>query len=438
MNKNLYAGVGRADITPTEPSFLIGYPHVPRTSTGVHDPLYATALALRRGDQTVILVACDIVFVGQTSARQCRDAIARQGGVPPAQVLISATHTHSGPVTTESLIRRSDPVVPPPDPEYLALFEAGIVRAALDALAALEPATLAHGAAAVSGVGGNRLDPAAPRDGESNLLAVRRADGSPLALAMIYAMHPTVLHEDSTLISADFPAFARQALETEFPGMTVLYHTGTAGNQSPRHEVKACTFAEAERLGLRLAAQIADGLRAIPEAAYDAQPVLAAATAQVDIPPRRYPAVEVAERLERTARETFERLRDGNGPRTATRTAECAWFGAEERVTLARAQASGELAAWQAQFTPAEVQMLRLGGGRWFGLPCEIFVEYGLELKRRLGPDPVGVISLANGELQGYIVTPEADAADGYEAANSLFTPEAGKRLVEAAVRLAK
>jgi hypothetical protein len=70
-------------------------------------------------------------------------------------------------------------------------------------------------------------------------------------------------------------------------------------------------------------------------------------------------------------------------------------------------------------------------------LPGEQFVEYGLEIKRR-APGRAFVIGNANGELQGYIVTPEAAAAGGYEAAWALFRPESGARLVEAAVELMK
>ena len=51
-------------------------------------------------------------------------------------------------------------------------------------------------------------------------------------------------------------------------------------------------------------------------------------------------------------------------------------------------------------------------------------------------PGRAFVISLANGELQGYIVTPEADAAGGYEAACSFFRPEAGAAMADEAVRL--
>ena len=69
------------------------------------------------------------------------------------------------------------------------------------------------------------------------------------------------------------------------------------------------------------------------------------------------------------------------------------------------------------------------------GLPGELFVEYGLEIKRRAPDGRVFVISLANGELQGYIVTP---GASGYESGLSLFAPEAGRLLVDAAVGLVR
>ena len=72
---SLHAGTGRADISPGTPMFLVGYPHVPRISAGVHDPLYASALCLRNGTETLILVAVDILFVDRASTRRCRQAI---------------------------------------------------------------------------------------------------------------------------------------------------------------------------------------------------------------------------------------------------------------------------------------------------------------------------------------------------------------------------
>jgi len=46
------------------------------------------------------------------------------------------------------------------------------------------------------------------------------------------------------------------------------------------------------------------------------------------------------------------------------------------------------------------------------------------------------LISLANGELQGYIATEAAAAEGGYEASNAIYAPAAGWTLVEATLRL--
>ena len=77
---------------------------------------------------------------------------------------------------------------------------------------------------------------------------------------------------------------------------------------------------------------------------------------------------------------------------------------------------------------PAEIQILTVGPWNFVGWPGELFVEYALAIRTRR-PNAFA-ISLANGELQGYIVTPEAAAEGGYEAGNALFAPESGTALV--------
>ncbi len=64
-----------------------------------------------------------------------------------------------------------------------------------------------------------------------------------------------------------------------------------------------------------------------------------------------------------------------------------------------------------------------------------MFVEYALEIKRR-APCRAFVISLASGELQGYIAAEAAYASGGYEAAWAMFKPESGARMVKAALQL--
>jgi hypothetical protein len=120
--------------------------------------------------------------------------------------------------------------------------------------------------------------------------------------------------------------------------------------------------------------------------------------------------------------------------RQAVRTAECDWFGAEETAELARAAADGRLAAAIAQARTAEIQVIAVGPWRYVGWPGEFFVEYALAVKAR-APGTF-VITMANGELQGYIVTAEAAARGVYEATNALFGPANGLRVVAATLAL--
>jgi hypothetical protein len=431
----LLAGAAVRDISPIQPCFLVGYPHVPRTSTGVHDPLLASALCLRDHGQAVILLALDLLFLDPPTARRLRHEIARRNRVPEAHVFISCTHTHSGPVTSTMLAWQDDPVVPAPDPAYMARLADQVAAAAAEACATAEPATMAWTAATVSGVGGNRLSPDAERDPEAGILVVHRANrGGPLAMVVVYSMHPTVLHEDSTLISGDFPAYTRLHLRERFGrDLAVLYHTGPCGNQSPRYHVSGQTFAEAERLGRRLGAAVAEAaaLAPVPGTA-GRETALGGRVRRVDLPVRPLPCIGDAERGLAEARANYEALRRAGAPHGPVRTAECAVFGAEERLTLARSAATGAVERLLAAYLPAEVQVVRLGDTCLAGLPGEVFVEYGLAIKRGAARRTFPV-SLVNGELQGYIVTPAAALAGGYEANNALFAAEAGARLVDAA-----
>jgi hypothetical protein len=119
------------------------------------------------------------------------------------------------------------------------------------------------------------------------------------------------------------------------------------------------------------------------------------------------------------------------------RTAECEVFGCEEALTLATAQLNGELDRWQQRYSQTEVQVFRLGKLFIVAWPGEQFVEYSLALKKR-AEHPVFVISLANGELQGYIATEEAAEAGSYEAAFAMFKPESGDYLVKTSLQLIK
>ncbi|MSU46621.1 MAG: hypothetical protein EXS42_05735 [Lacunisphaera sp.] len=422
-------------LTPQDSVFLFGYPHVPRFSTGVHDQLETGALFLWHEDQKVLFIANDLIFVGKQLVNDVRRRISIRTGVPTGAIAITATHTHSGPVMLDYLSNTADPVVPKADPSYLKWVADSMVEVGCEAVRSALPAEAGLAVARAEGVGTNRHDPAGPADPEVPVFIVRAmADHRPLACMVVYAMHPTVLHEDSTLISGDFPHFTRQYLRARgiLPKhCPVLYHNGASGNQSPRHVTRENTFPEARRLGEKLGVAIAGVFSSI--AYTQALPVRVRST-HVELQMRALPSMEEAETRAHEVKARFEALRAAQAPRAAVRTAECDWFGTEEAVALARAKADGRLEVAAANCTPAEIQVIQLGPWNFVFWPGEFFVEYALEVKARV--PMTFVITMANGELQGYIVTPEAAARGGYEATNALFSPENGLRVVTATLAL--
>ncbi|AKJ63668.1 hypothetical protein [Kiritimatiella glycovorans] len=426
------AGAAEADISPHHPQFLFGYPHVERMSTGIHDPLLGSALYLERGGTRVILIAADLIFVPRPVVLAARRRIFEATGVPESHILISASHTHSGPVTVDHASNADDPVVPAADPEYLALLENGLVNAGVDAVHAADEAEIAEVVADSTGIGTNRRDPDGPAFHRVPVIAARRvSDRTMIGLLMVGSMHPTVLHEDSTLVSADFPAYTRFALKERHGPVPVVYHTGPCGNLSPRHVTRDNTFAEAERLGRQLGEAVDRALRDTRYAPIEHLEVRSGAVKPV---PRTFPLKGEAEAALRRAEERYETLRRSGAPRQEVRTAEVDLFGARETMTLSRLEAEGVLESFRSERTPAEIQVLRIGGFHFAGWPAEVFVEYGIELQRRL--PGTYIISVANGELQGYLVTPEAAAQGGYEASNALFAHTTGERMLDETLRL--
>lgn len=97
MNK-LNLGVGRADITPEIGGNLYGYtPHI--YSESVHDRLRATAFVFKCNDVTAVMITAEVCLINTSLSDKIRKAISEKHNVPFENILLSATHTHSGPNT---------------------------------------------------------------------------------------------------------------------------------------------------------------------------------------------------------------------------------------------------------------------------------------------------------------------------------------------------
>ena len=93
----LEIGVAVTDITPPTAYRMSGYFHE-RLSSGTHDPLRARAMVLRQGEARAALVFCDLIGISLDVSRRARKEAERRTGIPASNILIAATHSHTGPL----------------------------------------------------------------------------------------------------------------------------------------------------------------------------------------------------------------------------------------------------------------------------------------------------------------------------------------------------
>ena len=156
----------------------------------------------------------------------------------------------------------------------------------------------------------------------------------------------------------------------------------------------------------------------------------------VDLPKRTFPSVEWAREHRDKTKKRFEELKKNSKIPQEIRTAEVNWFGSEELLYLSELARENELEKAYRSSLPAEIQIIKAGEWKFAAWPGEVFVEYGIELKNQA--EKVALITYANGELQGYIVTKEAQDGGYYEAGNSFFDHKAGELMLAETVKQLK
>lgn len=422
------AGFHRVDITPPLGAPLAGFAARGGPCAGVHDELYVRALVLDDGRRPVVFVAADVLALSAELVRDVRDRIRQRTGIDPAGVMVSATHTHAGPVTMRAFCQPDERM----EPAYGERFRTAIETAVAAAWESRAPARVGVGSGRVAGIGVNRRSPdGLPVDDEIGIVKVEDGSGRVRAVLVNFACHPTVLGPDNLLATGDFPAYmVRQVEESLGPDTFAMFVNGAEGNVSMGHssELSAIgvitpgrTFERAEELGRRLGDAV---LATLPSIACDAAVKLEARTTTLRLPLKPYPApADAAKALEAAAAEAAQ-LEASDMP----------W----ERVAASRTRRlyasithyfSLETSALGDGHLPIEVQAARIGDALFVGAPAEIFVEIGLRLKRE-ARHPLYVMGLTNGYM-AYLPTRAAYPADGYEVVSSPVTQEAEDRLVE-------
>jgi hypothetical protein len=190
-----------------------------RWSAGIHDPLYAHALALEdpgRGS-AVVLVVLDLIGMMAADAGKIRSGVSAALGIDEGAVIVSCTHTHHGPDT----IGLYGTVLPPRtgrQEEAVQGAVRGAVRACIRAWQTREPAVLRIATGEEAGLHENRVyaDPDRVIDHTTTLLSAYAERGSRLLGTLLnWACHPTVMGEKNRLLSSDFAgAYYREMIRS--------------------------------------------------------------------------------------------------------------------------------------------------------------------------------------------------------------------------------
>lgn len=416
------AGAIKKDITP-EPGVSLAGHFLDRQATHVHDPLYARCLVLDDGATTLAFVMVDSCMVPRDVFDASKKRIHAAIGIPPSNMLMAATHSHTAPSAVS--IFQCEPV-----PGYGDRLATAITEGVCEAYAHLQPAQIAWGAGSVPGEVFNRrwrmkpgtipanpfgetkdqvrmnppratedlIEPSGPTDPEVPFIAVRCKDGRPLAVLANYALH-YVGGTDAGAISADYFGCFASILEglltpekSDSPFVAMMSN-GTSGN------INNINFREPD----------------ISQQPYEQMNIVANKVAQEvyrvygELTFSDYAAL-AAEARDITVGTRLPNDQDVARAQTIVDAAE-----SDVMKTLEEVYARETLLLKDYPESVAiPLQVLRIGDAAIAAIPCEAFVEIGLRLKQESPFARTFPIELANG-YYGYLPTAEQHVLGGYE-----------------------
>ena len=441
------AGAATSNITPKLGTSINGGFQDVR-ARHVHDDLHARCLVLDDGKTRLAIAVADACMLPREVTDAARRFVQEETGLPASNVLISATHSHS--CGTTAPVFQSEP-----DPEYPAFVARRIADGIRRAVNNLQPARIGWRAGQVPdevfnrrwrmkpgaippnpfgkvdqvrmnpGVGNpDLLEPAGPTDPEVSILSVVTPEGRPIALLANYSLH-YVGGVGAGHISADyFGMFADRVQELlkadrQDPPFVAMMSNGTSGDinninfRGPAPRVGP--YEKMRQVAHKLAAEAARVHAGIRHREWVP---LAAAQAELRLGVRKPAPDEVAR-----AKEVLAKAKPG--PLTTSEE-----VYARETVQLADYPSE----------VPVLLQALRIGDLAITAIPCEVFVEIGLELKQKSPIKPTFTVSLANG-YNGYLPTPEHHALGGYEtwrAKSSYLEVDASRKITARLLELLK
>ena len=376
---NLKAGAAKVDITPAEVQNITVAGHT-RSVTGVRDPLRAGVLLLDDGETKAAIVTLDVLGAWDEMVALARTEIEKQTGVPAANILICASHNHSGPGWVENMRWASQAIqkLGAAAKEAAANMRTASIGLAEDRISfSINRRKTIDGRAVVS------LNSDGPNDPRVKVL--RFDDGqslTPLTILMHAACHPCFFTwgdkgsqphpKGFPMMTADFPGEAQTFVESIYSGKTAsMFIQGCAGDIRPNlpgYPYRCADEADIQWAGRDLGGAV------VRAAAYSL---------------------------------TREQL--------------------AQRATFYPIRVASEVIQLPGKEQPirAELMAMKIGPYLLLSMPGEPMVEYGFKLEQAIADraKPL-IIGYANGNI-GYIATAEAHKVGGYEPNLSKLKPEA-------------
>jgi len=400
----LKGGCGKVNITPPLGIPLIGSYGKP--SNDILDELYAKALVLNDGNNTLVIVSCDLLYTPlEEIAGPARKIITEKTGIPERNILICATHTHSGPeVFTKSKFRTPGDTPPPAiNRSYLDTLVEKIAGSALIAYKDMRQVKIGMAKGQAHEIVYNRrpknkdglvkmaftLPPEVratrkvvtepdgqvrttfilpddntewkfgPIDPEVRVLKVENEDGETLASLVNFGCHPVTIYPHlSTSISADYPAIVTSVVEKTEGGLC-LFALGLAGDTVPFDR----GVAQCQQVGRAVGGE---ALRRLQFVTTTDEITLSGLKKEVVFP----------------AKKSVPEQPDGSNKNPNP--------------------------------IISEIQVLRIGDIYILGLPGEVLVEVGLQIKKRAGLENLFIVTLSNDAI-GYVCHSAAYDEGGYE-----------------------
>ena len=243
-------GVAETEITPPHGFPMAGY-YFERLAAGTHDPLKAKAIALIGDADQAAIVVCDLTGVGADLTAEVRRRAVLRTGIPAANIVVCATHSHTAPDYGRDLYEYLGPKAAGDRSRYSETLINRIVEAIVSAKQAAGPVSLLAGSAIqATPISFNRrfvmrdgsvhtwmnfknpevVRSAGPIDPEVGLLLVRSAETKkPLGLFSNFALHLDTV--GGLYWSGDYPYYVEQELrKSQAPGLVSIFGNGCCGD----------------------------------------------------------------------------------------------------------------------------------------------------------------------------------------------------------------